>query len=172
MFSVFISFLSTTHRHHRPTHRSTPPTEDEKRPFTVFHGAKTLVWAGPDLLPFFRTGYGIDLLLFGKEQAGETTHYLSIYVFLAIVVVVLSTCRDLGGNIFGFRAARRLHRQMFESVLHAPMSFFQEMGVLRETMEVVFTQLFGRGQGSSLQVFFFGLFDLKNPIIVKRFWDR
>ncbi|CAK8987886.1 ABC transporter C family member 2 (ABC transporter ABCC.2) (AtABCC2) (ATP-energized glutathione S-conjugate pump 2) (Glutathione S-conjugate-transporting ATPase 2) (Multidrug resistance-associated protein 2) [Durusdinium trenchii] len=62
----------------------------------------------------------------GSLDRGETTHYLSIYVFLAIVVVVLSTCRDLGGNIFGFRAARRLHRQMFESVLHAPMSFFQE----------------------------------------------
>eukprot|EP00913_Durusdinium_trenchii_P031305 g29312.t1 len=66
----------------------------------------------------------------GSLDRGETTHYLSIYVFLAIVVVVLSTCRDLGGNIFGFRAARRLHRQMFESVLHAPMSFFQEMGMI------------------------------------------
>ena len=61
-----------------------------------------------------------------KLDPAETSHYLSIYVILAIVVVVLNTLRDLGGNIFGFRAARRLHRAMFESVLRAPMSFFQD----------------------------------------------
>lgn len=55
-----------------------------------------------------------------------TSHYLSIYVILSVIVVVLSTLRDLCGNIYGFRAARRLHRAMFESVLRAPMSFFQD----------------------------------------------
>ena len=39
---------------------------------------------------------------------------------------MLSARGDLSGNIYGFRAARRLHRAMFEAVLRAPMSFFQD----------------------------------------------
>lgn len=53
-------------------------------------------------------------------------HYLNVYICLSIVSVVFMTIRDMVGNIYGFRAARRLHRGMLAAVLRAPLSFFQD----------------------------------------------
>eukprot|EP00439_Symbiodinium_sp_Y106_P017686 s1073_g2.t1 len=62
----------------------------------------------------------------GEVSLELTMHYLSVYVILSILVIILATLRDLAGNVYGFMAARRLHLAMWTSVLRAPMSFFQD----------------------------------------------
>eukprot|EP00929_Paragymnodinium_shiwhaense_P073107 TRINITY_DN37162_c0_g1_i1.p1 TRINITY_DN37162_c0_g1~~TRINITY_DN37162_c0_g1_i1.p1 ORF type:complete len:1471 (-),score=333.19 TRINITY_DN37162_c0_g1_i1:289-4701(-) len=61
-----------------------------------------------------------------KPAHDELFLYLSVYVGLSVALILFMTFRDLFGNIVSFRAARRLHRGMFEAVLRAPMSFFQD----------------------------------------------
>jgi len=58
--------------------------------------------------------------------AADIQAYVSVYVWLSLASVLFMVLRDLVGNIFGFRAARRLHAEMFAAVLRAPMSFFQD----------------------------------------------
>eukprot|EP00445_Apocalathium_hangoei_P002057 CAMPEP_0203856682 /NCGR_PEP_ID=MMETSP0359-20131031/10315_1 /ASSEMBLY_ACC=CAM_ASM_000338 /TAXON_ID=268821 /ORGANISM="Scrippsiella Hangoei, Strain SHTV-5" /LENGTH=1434 /DNA_ID=CAMNT_0050773321 /DNA_START=31 /DNA_END=4335 /DNA_ORIENTATION=+ len=61
-----------------------------------------------------------------SPTSAELPQFLAVYVVLSVFSVVFMTFRDLVGNIYGFRAARRLHVAMLQAVLRAPLSFFQD----------------------------------------------
>eukprot|EP00405_Crypthecodinium_cohnii_P035475 CAMPEP_0206533788 /NCGR_PEP_ID=MMETSP0325_2-20121206/5166_1 /ASSEMBLY_ACC=CAM_ASM_000347 /TAXON_ID=2866 /ORGANISM="Crypthecodinium cohnii, Strain Seligo" /LENGTH=1203 /DNA_ID=CAMNT_0054030483 /DNA_START=114 /DNA_END=3726 /DNA_ORIENTATION=- len=56
----------------------------------------------------------------------ELPGFLRVYVALSAFSVIFMTVRDIVGNVYGFRAARRMHFAMLSSVLRAPLSFFQD----------------------------------------------
>mmetsp|Transcript_141830 Transcript_141830/g.440969 ORF Transcript_141830/g.440969 Transcript_141830/m.440969 type:complete len:592 (-) Transcript_141830:178-1953(-) len=61
-----------------------------------------------------------------SQERDRLWSYVGPAVALSIATVVMFTGRDMMGNLYGFRAARRLYSAMFAAMLRAPMSFFQD----------------------------------------------
>lgn len=61
-----------------------------------------------------------------KPEGKDLQYYVRVYLIISSCYVLLSTTQSAFANLFGFRAARRLHELMFASILRAPMSFFQD----------------------------------------------
>lgn len=61
-----------------------------------------------------------------ERSPREMMHFAWTYAGISIAVVFFMTFRDIAGNVLGFRAAGNLHKAMLESVLRAPMTFFQD----------------------------------------------
>lgn len=65
------------------------------------------------------------LSYWSENTEGYTAkYYLTVYVFINIVVVIVSFCRELYVRVKSWTAGQVLYRELLSAVLFAPMSFF------------------------------------------------
>lgn len=123
------------------SNRDAPGNEEERETGSV---KKDVIWyytskmGGPCALSLLASMYIISEMLTlalpfwvalwtskGPNQS-ELEDDLRVYVVLSLTTVFFMSLRDLIANMFGFRAARRLHADLLASLLRAPLAFFQD----------------------------------------------
>ncbi|CAL5018225.1 unnamed protein product [Urochloa decumbens] len=78
-----------------------------------------LVWQGSDLA----SDYWLSYQLSGSTLF-DPSFFIGVYVVVAVFSMVLEVIKTLLETIFGLKTAQIFFKKMFDSILRAPMSFF------------------------------------------------